>query len=187
MAAELGLSWKLNPVGEIVNYCLAKIREWINEAPPIHTIGELERLVCARLQLSFEEFWSDSQLQELVARYTRLGDPAFQGLLDDFDDATFATLMRRKAVTASAADVYVAVIDCRGPKGNRRFFSRWHEIAHLLTMRRQLELPYHRSTDKPPLERLMDHIAGEIGFFPPLFFQHLSVQSTAFFTHVCGC
>jgi hypothetical protein len=169
MAAELGLDWKVDPVASIVDYCLAKIRTWLDEAPPVSTITELERLVCDRVQLHVEEFRSDAELHELVSRYTHLGEPIFQDLLDDFDEGTFATLLRRKAVTESAADLYVAVVDCRGSKASRRFFSRWHEIAHLLTIRRQLELPYHRSTSKPPLERLMDHIAGEIGFFPPLF------------------
>jgi hypothetical protein len=62
------------------------------------------------------------------------------------------------------------VVDCRGEKGLRRFFTRWHEIAHLLTLQGQLELPLHRSaTGKTPTERLMDAIAGEIGFYEPLF------------------
>jgi len=69
-----------------------------------------------------------------------------------------------------AGDRYVAVIDCRGSKGARRFFSRWHEIAHLLTLYKQMELPFHRSTiDRDPTEKLMDVIAGEIGFYKPIF------------------
>jgi hypothetical protein len=39
-----------------------------------------------------------------------------------------------------------------------------------LTLQGQLELPLHRSTSrKTPTERLMDAIAGEIGFYEPLF------------------
>ena len=78
--------------------------------------------------------------------------------------------MERRKVDASSSDRYVAVVDCRGTKGARRFFSRWHEIAHLLTLIRQLELPFHRSVrDKSPIERLMDVVAGEIGFYDPVF------------------
>lgn len=176
MAAELEVPYDSDPVGEIIQFCERRIANWLDEAPSVQNIQELEALVCDRLQLRVEEFWSDRQLEELVDRYTKAGEPAFQGLLDDFDPTTFATLMQRKNVESSAADVYVAVVDCRAPKTARRFFSRWHEIAHLLTMTRQLELPYHRSTDKPPLERLMDHIAGEIGFFPPLFLPELELR-----------
>jgi hypothetical protein len=62
------------------------------------------------------------------------------------------------------------VVDCRGDKAARRFFTRWHEISHLLTLQGQLELPLHRSTTKKnPTERLMDVIAGEIGFYEPIF------------------
>jgi hypothetical protein len=169
MASELGLSGSPDPTGDIVKFCVTKIQRWLAEAPPVSSIAQLEHLVCDRLQLRFEEFRSDAELAEIVERYTRLGDPVFRKLLDDFDEQTFATLLHRTAASETAADRYVAVVDCRGPKASKRYFSRWHEIAHLLTMRRQLELPYHRSTKKPPLERLMDHIAGEVGFFSPLF------------------
>lgn len=169
MASELGLSENPDPTGNIVKFCVTKIQRWLAEAPPVTSIAQLEQLVCDRLQLRFEEFRSQAELTEIIERYTRLGDPVFRKLFDDFDDQTFATLLHRTAANETAADRYVAVVDCRGPKGSKRYFSRWHEIAHLLTMRRQLELPYHRSTKKPPIERLMDHIAGEIGFFSPLF------------------
>src|SRR5581483_6581709 len=51
-----------------------------------------------------------------------------------------------------------------------RFFTRWHEIAHLLTLQGQLELPLHRSRkDESPTERLMDVLAAEVGFYDPIF------------------
>src|SRR5882724_400275 len=116
MAAELGLDWKIDPVGSIVDFCLAKLQTWLTEAPPISTITELEHLVCDRVQLHFEEFRSDDELHELVSRYTKLGEPIFQDLLDDFDEGTFATLLRRNAVAESAHDLHIAVVDCRGFK-----------------------------------------------------------------------
>ena len=141
--------------------------------PSIRTISQLEELVCQRLKLQFEEVRSDAELDDLVNRYVRRGEAVFCTLLDDLDAETYATLIRLKNVERRDSVQYVAVIDCRGSKESRRFFSRWHEIAHLLTMTRQLDL-YHRSTDKPPLERLMDHIAGEVGFFDPIFGPALS-------------
>ncbi len=30
--------------------------------------------------------------------------------------------------------LYVAVIDCRGDKGARVYYTKWHEIAHVLTL-----------------------------------------------------
>ena len=152
-------------------YCAKKIAAWIKPFQSAITIDSIQRIVTLKLGLVFEEFKTWSELEEIIEKYTSLGDGAFEGLRDDFRrPEIFATLMRRKNADPRAHDQYVAVIDCRGAKEARRSFSRWHEIAHLLTLRRQLQFPYHRSTAKKDgIERLMDAIAGEIGFFPPLF------------------
>jgi hypothetical protein len=169
IASELKLDWQYRPVDAIVEFCVARIRSWLGDHNPVRTIGELEELVRQRLNLTFEEVWTDEELTAVVKRYAAGGEPVFLTIPDDLDADTYAVLLKLRTVTPRGEEQYVAVIDCRGAKGPRRFFSRWHEIAHLLTMTRQLELPYHRSTDKPPEERLMDHIAGEVGFYDPLF------------------
>lgn len=60
-----------------------------------------------------------------------------------------------------------------GDKNLRRFFTLWHEIAHCLVAVDQYELPFHRTTitskPKDPNEKLTDIIAGDLGFFEPLF------------------
>jgi hypothetical protein len=62
------------------------------------------------------------------------------------------------------------VIDCRGTKAARRFFSRWHELAHLLTLPPTASTPVHRSTTEATgTERLMDVVAAELGFHETLF------------------
>ena len=50
---------------------------------------------------------------------------------DDADNPTYGALVRRN-VAADAPDRFVPVIDCRGGKLARRFFTRWHENAHRL-------------------------------------------------------
>ncbi len=171
LASELGLTWQNHPVDQIISYCARKIAAWIKPFESATTIDAIQQIVCSKLGLVFEEFRSWTELEEIIEKYTSLGDGAFAGLRDDFvRPEIFATLMRRANADPRAHDQYVAVIDCRGTKEARRSFSRWHEIAHLLTLRRQLQFPYHRSTTKKDaMERLMDAIAGEIGFFPPLF------------------
>jgi hypothetical protein len=130
----------------------------------------LENFVCEKVRLVFEEVWTDEDLNSLVRKYLNLGESIFATLKSDLDEKTFATLIERRKIDGNSRDRYVAVIDCRGDKATRRFFSRWHEIAHLLTLQGQLQLPLHRSTtDRSPTERLMDTIAGEVGFYDPLF------------------
>lgn len=170
LASELGLDWRVNAVTEVVNFCLAKIAKWAKEHGPIATLAELERVVCGAIGLVFEEIHQDPDLERIVEKYVGLREFGFAALRDDFDESTFAAVLRRNNVTSDAPDRFVAVIDYRGSKAARAFFSRWHEIAHLLTLPHQREFVFHRSTTtRPPTERLMDQIAGEIGFYDPIF------------------
>ena len=72
---------------------------------------------------------------------------------------------------------FVSVIDCRGEKGYKSYFTKWHEIAHLLTQTRQMRLKFMRTHSpgefKDPEERLMDVIAGKVGFLPELVAKHV--------------
>jgi hypothetical protein len=169
MASELELDWRRDPVSEIIAYCVRKITGWLKDFGPVHTVADLEGRICERLRLVFEEVWADDELEQVVAKYIGLGEPVFATLRHDLDETTYGACLERRSITGNSYDRYVAVIDCRGGKGNRRYFTKWHEIAHLLTLTRQLELPFHRSTDRCPVERLMDKIAGEIGFYDPIF------------------
>jgi len=170
LASELGLDWRSNAVTAIVAFCVTKIAKWIKEHGPVATIAELEHVVCERLGLTFEEIREDDDLERIVQKYVAQREYGFAGLRHDFDESTFAAVLRRNNAEPHASDQFVAVVDCRGPKAARAFFSRWHEIAHLLTLPHQRQFTFHRSTtERPPTERLMDEIAGEIGFYDPIF------------------
>ncbi len=170
LAAGLKVDWQQNAVQNIIALCHEKISKWIKGVSKIRSIQELEALVCEKVKLVFEEIYSDDDLKAVIRKYLGLGEPIFATLKSDLDEKTFATLIERRRIDGNSQDRYVAVIDCRGEKAARRFFTRWHEIAHLLTLHGQLQLPLHRSTaDRSPTERLMDTIAGEIGFYDSLF------------------
>ena len=171
MAQQLGLEWQRDPIGSIVAYCIKKISDWTDGGSAVRTIPEVEALACEKLQLVFEEVWSDQDLDEIIRKYVEKGELVFASLKTTFDLHTYAALFERRKATKSAKDRHVAVIDCRGNKASRRFFTRWHEIAHMLTLYEQLEFPFHRSTrgGQNPRERLMDKIAGEVAFYGPIF------------------
>jgi len=168
LAAGLQVDWQNNAVQNILALCHEKITKWLRDSPKIRSINQLEDLVREKLKLVFEEVWSDDDLASIICKYVRQGEGIFGTLTSDLNETTFASLIERRRIDGNSKDRYVAVIDCRGAKATRRFFTRWHEIAHLLTLQGQLQLPLHRS-QKNPTERLMDVIAGEIGFYEPLF------------------
>ena len=170
LAADLGLDWQNNPVSEILQHCLRKIRAWLPDAPPPGTVQVIQDIVCRRLGLTFEEVHTDSDLDSAVRKYVAQGDFVFAHAKQSLDNWTFAELFERQNAPGQP-DHYVAIIDCRGEeKKARRFFTRWHEVAHLLVLTPRLAPPFNRATkERCPIERLMDVIAGELGFYEPVF------------------
>jgi hypothetical protein len=173
LAGRLGVGGGA-PVDRILDHCRRRIDGWVAEAGGVTDIDALESLVTRRLQMVFEEIRSDEDFNRLTEVYARQKkDPVFATVrlkFDDADNPTFGALLKRRNVADDATDRYVAVIDCRGNKLARRFFTRWHEIAHRLTTHADggdTEPGYRSEHD--PIERLMDEIAGHVGFYGPIF------------------
>lgn len=171
LAAQLGISTAA-PVEGILEYCHRRIDGWVAEACGISNIDALESLVTQRLQMVFEEVRSDDDFDRITEHYARAKkDPVFASMrmrFDDGDSLTYGALVQRRNVGADDPDRFVAVIDCRGSKSARRFFTKWHEIAHRLTTHADMLEPVYRS-EHDPIERLMDEIAGHVGFYEPIF------------------
>lgn len=158
-------------VESILEYCRSKVRKLLKGAPPIRSIDDLERFICEKLHITIIEVHSEGDIDKVIEKYARQEkEPAFSWIRQELTNETFATLLQLKRRAGETHFRYVAVIDCRGNKSARRFFSKWHEIAHVLTTVSQLQMPLHRSTvKKDPTEKMLDLIAGEIGFYSPLF------------------
>lgn len=171
LAKELGIG-VATPVKSILSYCRNRIDGWVAESGGVRDIETLESLVTQRLQMIFEEIKTDEDFDRITEMYAKAKkDPVFATMRYRFDDPrnpTYGALVQRRNVTAQSPDRFVAVIDCRGSKLARRFFTRWHEIAHRLTTHADLPEPEYRS-EHDPIERLMDEIAGHVGFYEPLF------------------
>lgn len=173
LAAELGVS-AAAPVNGILDHCRRRIDGWVSEAGGVRGIDALEALVTRRLQMVFEEIRADDDFDRLIQVYAReKREFVFATMRSKFDDTvnpTFGALVLRRNATADSLDRYVAVIDCRGNKQARRFFTRWHEIAHRLTTHADggATEPGYRS-EHDPIERMMDEIAGHVGFYGPIF------------------
>lgn len=166
LASELGL--RGNPVEAVVQFCEERIACWAADAGRVQNVGSLEQLAADRLRVAFEDVCSDDDLAGITTKYVAQGEYVFATLRDVLDSTTFGVTIKRKRCGPGSSNKYVAVIDCRGEKAARRFFTRWHEIAHLLVLEKELFAPVRRSTHDP-IERLMDEIAGRIAFYEPIF------------------
>lgn len=168
LADELGLRSPDRPVDAIVEHCRRRVDRWVAADGPVSSIEELESIVSRRLGMVFEDVWNDEGLDAVIDKYVRLGEGVFKFLKHDLEGPTYGATYRRNKVSPDAPDRLVAVIDCRGEKGARRFFTRWHEVAHFLAGPGEVETPVFRASDDP-LERMMDEIAASVGFYEPLF------------------
>ncbi|MCZ7647989.1 MAG: hypothetical protein M5U26_22480 [Planctomycetota bacterium] len=171
LAKSLGIADSA-PVGGILDYCRSRIDAWVADVGGVSDIEVLESLVTNQLQMVFEEIRSDDDWDRLTEVYARgkkeFVFAAMRTKFEDTNNMTYGALVQRKHARQDALDRFVAVIDCRGNKLARRFFTRWHEIAHRLTTNADLLEPVYRA-EHDPIERLMDEIAGHVGFYDPIF------------------
>lgn len=173
LAGRLGVGGDA-PVDGILDHCRRRIDGWVADAGGVTDIDALESLVTSRLQMVIEEIRAEEDFDRLTHVYARekreFVFATMRSKFDETDNPTFGALILRRNATADSPDRYVAVIDCRGNKLARRFFTRWHEIAHRLTTHADggdTEPGYRSEHD--PIERMMDEIAGHVGFYEPIF------------------
>ena len=128
----------------IVDYCRREISRLTAEHGLPPDMGELLVRVASCLDVEFVEIHSDEDLAQLVRRITLEAEPALALLATELDDDTDAVTIRRSAPSPWERR-YLAVINCRGQHYHRRFFTKWHELAHRLLEGEQLALAFRRT------------------------------------------
>lgn len=133
-------------------------------------LSELLEHAATTLGLEIVEVHGDHDLKSLLERIPPTREPALARVRMELDDKTDAVVLQRKNPEPWERR-YLAVINCRSWHAHRRYFSKWHELVHLLLEGRQLRLEFRRTCveRKHPEEILVDKIAGELAFFPPVF------------------
>lgn len=167
IARGLGMPVSADPVAYLIAHCRRVVDRWVRDYGP-RSLRELLDTAAAKIGVIIEEVHQDWDLQEISQRYLIQGEGGFARIGSEFDQRTFALAIRLRRYRNGCS--HVAVIDCRGSKYARRWFSIWHEIVHLM-LNPQLELDFRRTTaeSKDPIEAMIDKIAGELAFYPPMF------------------
>jgi hypothetical protein len=168
LAADLGIKPSADPTRDILAYCEKRVRRFLRDFPDCHTLTELLDIVASKLGTKFEAIKSDEELLEVRDRYARLGERSFATLPDDLDDGVFGITFRRIAKRPWELP-FVSLIDCRGDKCFRSYYTKWHELGHLLILTDQMRLSFRRThavdDHKDPEESMVDVIAGTFGYF----------------------
>lgn len=170
LASDLGLKPKSDPLTAVVEYCLSRVKS-ILRGITYRTLSEALSIVATMLDTEFVDIHDDEELRRVKQEFLRKGETGFARLAEDLGPQVYAITYKRIA-RRKWERKFISVIDCRGEKRWRAYFSKWHEIAHLLTLTRQMRLKFCRThveaDHKDPEEALMDVVAGTIGFFPEL-------------------
>lgn len=170
LARDLGLKPSDNVVRDILRYCDGRIRNLLSDFTDDQNPASILEWLASKLGTRFEIVRTDSELIDVQRKYVALGEIGFVDLRNELSEDVFGITMRRRKQELFELP-FVSIIDGRGAKISARYFTKWHEIAHLLTMTDQMRLIFRRtqcSTEsKEPEEALMDIIAGQFGFRPP--------------------
>ena len=174
LARDLGLKLSDNVVRDILRHCDQRIRKLLSDFTDEQNPGSILDWLASKLGTRFEIVRTDDELRSLQEKYVALEEIGFVDLVKELSDDAFGiTIMRHKQEHFEPP--FVSIIDCRGNKVSRRYFTKWHEIAHLLTMTDQMRLVFRRTQcsaeSKDPEEILMDITAGQFGYRPPSTFK----------------
>lgn len=171
LASDLALRLTSNPVEDIVALCHRKVEKFLLDLKTCSKPSELLSLVANKLGTIFVEVRSDADLQQVVEEYVNRGELVFATLPGELTHEVFGITL--KLVNPGRFDLsYVSIIDCRGPKASRVYFTKWHELGHLLILTDQRRFAFKRTHSlheyKSPEESLVDVLAGEFAYYEPM-------------------
>jgi hypothetical protein len=168
LARDLGAPDRADPIASVLAHA-ERFIEPVRQQGACSTLTTLVDWVASKLGVIFEIVESDEDLVALQRRYAAQGETGFVGLAlglqaADCYGGTVALDHPRFGIK------YVAVIDCRGEKRYRSYFTKCHEIGHLLLKTKQQLLVFRRTHESRshPEEQLVDRVASRLGFYPPL-------------------
>lgn len=176
LAKDLGIRTVNNPVGDILNFCDKRINKLLKETTDCHSLSEFLGWVAGKMGTSFEEIHSDSDLAKIKTKYLSLGEKIFVTLDQEFSEKVLGiTYCRLKSNPWE--NPFVSIIDCRGSNAKKAYYTKWHEVAHLLILTGQSRLCFKRTLhlpDKDPEEIMVDRIAGKFGFYRPFIAPYIN-------------
>lgn len=130
---------------------------------PMLTPVERLAVLADSASVLFEIARTNEELDEMAARYARLGELGFLARRERFDGELLAAILRRNS-PAQGERTFVALVDARGDKGAREFFSQAHEVAHPV-LEPQLAFNFRDETKvRDAWEKLVDQVGAEMVF-----------------------
>ena len=185
LAEDLGLKASKDPIQAVLSHCDGKISNFLKEMGECYSLSDFLTWIAARVGTTFEVIDDEDGLQRIKGKYLDKGEKAFVNLENELSNEVFGITYRLQN-RRSFEPLFVSIIDRRGEKGARAYFTKWHEIAHLLTLTEQMRLVFRRTHseygEQDAEEKLMDLIAGRFGFYSFIF--HKNIQAEISFDEI---
>lgn len=171
LAHDLGLVSGGDPVSKIVKFCQNRVKKMLSEMDCTQDSSGILSLVAAKLDTEFVDVNSMREASEIQQQFVAAGETGLALLKKEFENGVLGiTVLRLKKKPFQRK--YVSVINCCGRNAERSYFTKWHELVHLLTLTDQSRLSFRRThvvcDQKDPEESLVDVVAGHLAFHPPL-------------------
>lgn len=183
LAQQLSVQTNGNAFDSIKEFALKKTVQLLSGFP-VDSLDTIRQVLMSRLSVSIETIHDTQDISTIAENFPSF-HPRIKSLLrDEFVNKKTEGILLRNRDRQPGDMQYLAVIDARGQKSSRAYFSIWHEIAHLLVAPPQLELDFRRSPSKAevkkdPIEALVDNIAGVLAFYEPIFLPALEIAIQA--------
>lgn len=174
LARELGLSTHGDCVRHIREHALGLIAVMRQELP-VPNLGQLRQLVAAKMRAKLEFVRDDADVARIADAYPDFHPALRQQLHKEFLAADTEGITLERDDPCEWAFQFLVVVDARGLRWVRAYFTAWHELTHLLLHPPQLDFPGFRRTPaleeraKDPLESIVDYVAGHLAFYEPFF------------------
>lgn len=171
LARDLGLAPGADPVSKVVKFCQSRVKKMLSEMDCTQDSSGILSLVAAKLDTEFVDVTTAHEASEMQRQFVAAGETGLALLKKEFENGILGiTVLRLKKKPFQRK--YVSVINCYGRNAERSYFTKWHELVHLLTLTDQSRLSFRRThivcDKKDPEESLVDVVAGHLAFHPPL-------------------
>jgi hypothetical protein len=160
---------------ELREHAIATVQQMLKEWS-VETIAELRSLIADKLSVKIELIGEDQDAERLAEKYGQVMSGFRQLLRAEFIKGDTEGLLIDNPKPGKGGRDYLVIVDARGARKTRAYFTAWHELAHLLLYpRRQAVFEGFRRAPTPeaklkdPVESAVDQIAGLLAFWEPLF------------------
>lgn len=168
-----------NAVEGLLAFCDQRIRSFIHKFKNCETLSGLLEVSAQECGTRFEVIDSGRALDAMVAKYVARNESAFAILEQEFMRGVLGITLRLQAPQPWELP-FVSVIDMRGDRRYRAYFTKWHEIAHLLLLADNKKTVFHRNhyigTTTDAEEALVDLVAGRCAYCPALIAPHATSE-----------